>query len=145
MIKMGCDIHAFIEVKFGGAWHYYGELKVGRDYELFERMAGVRGYKSAAMLPPRGLPEDAGAMTVFIKNDWGSDGHSHSWFSAVEMEALDAWHKKRFLSHERPASVFTRQPETLYLFGNDIDSWWRWPRERPKGVEDIRLVFWFDN
>ncbi len=193
---MGCDIHAFLEVKIRApslevvlgrlqriaalsagtephandkihalctealedrsesAWQLYGEVDFSRDYELFEKMAGVRGERSAALAAPRGLPSDAGTMTRFQSDNWGGDGHSHSWLSSGEMQALDEWHKARPRIHSsrnadhegNPRSLYTHpHAENLYLFGNDIEAWWRWPKERPKHVLDIRLVFWFDN
>jgi len=142
---MGCDIHAFLEVRSrkSGDWLYYGEVDIGRYYELFERMAGVRGSVSNAMVQPRGLPVDLSPMTGLLREHWGGDGHSDSWLTAEEMAQLDKWYQVRGKASK---SLFVRDhAENLYLFGNDITSWWLYPSERPREIIDIRLVFWFDN
>lgn len=40
---MGCDIHLHQEVKINGEWHHYRLAEMPRNYEVFEKMAGVRG------------------------------------------------------------------------------------------------------
>lgn len=64
---MGCDIHCCIE--YASSWNSGGwrwdytrfacELNVGRDYDLFALMAGVRGEEGLIpVCEPKGLPED---------------------------------------------------------------------------------------
>jgi hypothetical protein len=70
---MGCDIHCCIEYASsrrsdGSRWDYTPfacELNVGRDYDLFALMAGVRGERGIIpVCEPKGLPEDV--STVFL-------------------------------------------------------------------------------
>jgi hypothetical protein len=67
---MGGDIHCCIEYApsrhpDGSRWDYIPfacELNVGRDYDLFALMAGVRGEEGIIPVrEPRGLPEDVSA------------------------------------------------------------------------------------
>ena len=134
---MGCDIHAHAEVKIKGKWEHYDQPEFQRDYELFERMAGVRGDVANAIVAPRGLPDDATALTRFDSERWGSDGHSHSWLSAQELYELAAWDKKRGYSD------FKRSWDQ-WLFGGNYSDFIKYPKDR-RGVEDVRFVFWFDN
>lgn len=62
---MGCDIHAFVEYRIRPegepdrrhSWSAFGgEINPGRNYWLFEIMAGVRGRN--ALFEPRGIPND---------------------------------------------------------------------------------------
>lgn len=70
---MGCDIHCCIEYASprrsdGSRWDYKPfarELNMGRDYDLFALMAGVRGEEGIVpVCEPKGLPE--GVSTVFL-------------------------------------------------------------------------------
>ena len=114
---MGCDIHAFFEVKIKGEWYCYDQPDIGRDYALFELMAGVRGDPYKAITPPKGLPKD---MSVVVKMEamrWVEDSHSASWLSRAELKEL----QKRLQE---------TVPEWLYFLCDH---------------KDIRLVFWFDS
>ena len=61
---MGCDIHMVMEYRAApGAedpapwwWAFGGVCNPGRDYSLFNRLAGVRGDVDGALIPARGLP-----------------------------------------------------------------------------------------
>ena len=61
---MGCDIHAFIEWRHAGDdsdWlSFGGECNPRRHYPFFDALAGARGELSAAIVPPRGIPDDLG-------------------------------------------------------------------------------------
>jgi hypothetical protein len=135
---MGCDIHAHAEVKINGTWHHYAMPEFHRDYDLFERMAGVRGSESEAIAPPRGIPDDATELTKYDAAHWGSDGHSHSWLNAQEISDLSDWDDKR------GNKGFDRSWER-YLFGNYYSGFTKYPQERPDGLDDVRFIFWFDN
>lgn len=147
---MGCDIHPIVEIKIGGAWTYYGEMGIGREYALFGRMAGVRDPTQKPIAAPRGVPADASALTKLIVSIYGSDGHTHSWLNADELRALDDWYAAN-LAPAPPFSGYQRSlfsgphGRCLYFFGNYLCDWWRDPSTRPEGVEDVRLVFFFDS
>lgn len=60
---MGCDIHVYPEYRDAkqSREHWYGfggRFNPGRDYEMFELLAGVRGKETAALIEPRGVPEN---------------------------------------------------------------------------------------
>ena len=138
---MGCDIHCHVEAKIKGQWHYVDELDIDRNYTLFGKMAGVRDKSIEPISKPKGLPEDMSFMTKFKSELWGEDGHSHSWLSAKEVDELEEWiHLDKILPLYKPLG---------YLFSNGFDGWIKFPndfeRVKKMGLEDFRLVFWFDN
>lgn len=139
---MGCDIHAFTEVKIRGVWHCHSVLSVPRTYRLFGRMAGVRNWDPAVapIALPRGLPDDISAVVRLYAVCWEGDAHSHSWLTASEAGAIESEHGGR-----KPGDP----PLFGYVFGNPIDTMVKYPddveRERDHGFEDARLVFFFDN
>lgn len=109
---MGCDIHNHIEylktINGENKWicgdyfmvnPYYEEgiddgekpLELvgfcnNRNYGLFSILAGVRNYSdNKPIAEPKGLPED---LSKEVKEDieyWGTDGHSHSYFTLKEL------------------------------------------------------------
>jgi len=144
---MGCDIHAHIEVKIEGYWYHYAQIDINRDYNLFSLMGNVRNVnpKEEGYIEPlsdnRGLPEDSTFLTRFDCNRWKTDAHSHSWLSAQELFFVCAWLEKGSFN-----TVERKIRDTFgYVFGNYINDFIRFPDDTPEGVEDIRLVFWFDN
>ena len=72
---MGCDIRMSIEVKIDDTWHYYGEANIKRNYELFSRLAGVRGTLEP-IAQPRGLPDDISPILVASAKRWEGDAHN---------------------------------------------------------------------
>lgn len=141
---MGCDIHAHIEIKVNGEWHHYSHPRIDRNYYLFTRMAGVRSGHIEDVEPisvPRGLPKDITFTTHFDAKRWGGDGHSHSWLSCKELAALVQWYDE-LQSGKNWISRMYR--ELGYLFGGDWD-FHQQPENYPKGLQDARIVFWFDN
>ena len=110
---MGCDIHVHIERKYErdgkvtwySADHYkynpyhfmYPEEECERelelvpvyrrrDYLLFSILCGVRNYTGVEpMDEPRGLPDNVSNVVATDSEWWGSDGHSHSWFTVKEL------------------------------------------------------------
>jgi len=137
---MGCDIHAFIEYAYDGETitnsFTDSELHIGRDYELFSLIAGVRGATSP-IVSPRGFPDECiknGDSSVFPSswcckekfNDYGVDAHSATWLTLDELKLVRASYIKNnlefsgstdrsilALSESKPAmnSIFT------YTFG----------------------------
>jgi hypothetical protein len=147
---MGCDIHAHMEVKINGQWHHAHMPPIRRSYDLFARMAGVRNANKGPgyiepIAQPRGLPEDATFITNFHSDYMGSDGHSHSWLNCEELSSLIEWYDAKRKEREPGKYVSPWEYETLgYLFGNGWDVK-KYPSDFPAGVEDTRIVFWFDN
>ena len=136
---MGCDIHAFLEVKIRGKWLLVNHPDVERNYHLFERMAGVRGDESRAIVPPRGLPKNVSPGTR-LHHEWQEgDAHSMSWLEMEELKKLERWTE----AHGYKWSYFT--DNFGYLLGNMIYNLKEYPENYPKEIKDVRLVFWFDN
>lgn len=142
---MGCDIHAHVEIKIDNQWHHYNHPSAARRYALFARMADVRNSGGIEPItPPRGLPEDATFTTRFdYAERWGSDAHSASWLSADEVAGLEDWMRGAGdLGY--PCAGYSIESDFGYIFGSGWEIS-KYPNDYPKGLEDVRLVFWFDN
>lgn len=134
---MGCDIHMVLERRVcDGKWvgvhnfPYYRTIKwhnfplaTDRNYDRFSALAGVRGEGPE----PRGVPDDASDLARLQIEEWGSDGHSHSWLPLKDAAAI-------FLSTERNLDDHARKYPTEHFFNVD-----------PASADSYRLVFWFDN
>lgn len=150
---MGCDIHWHAEIKINGKWEHYAHTYVARNYRLFELMAGVRGDEGNAVSPPKGLPNDCSAVTRLLYAKEEGDAHSMSWLSAAEIAGLEErWallhDHKMFKGRANITEIkndFEHSVFHCYLFGSSWASFALYPDERPKDVEDVRWVFWFDN
>lgn len=96
---MGCDIHAFAEVKTNGKWKFNKSINIDRNYDLFSILANVRnGYGFAGVktgegfVPisePKGVPCDASSKYLTKCLEWDGDGHSHSWLTLKEIKDFD--------------------------------------------------------
>ncbi len=113
---MGCDIHLYVERRENNKWlscdtwrqadeeaspdvPYGQEFYRSRNYGLFSILANVRngrgfagcdtgdGYNPISL--PRGLPGDVSPVVKAVSNQWGGDGHSHSWLTVSEIMAYD--------------------------------------------------------
>lgn len=143
---MGCDIHIFVERKNNeNRWvdsmiyenSVYGEgftplSDYERDYGLFATLAGVRGDNPIEY--PKGIPEDCSPEYRKLCEDWGDDGHSHSYFTLREL--LDAAPN---YSEYRKQSL-----DGFILHLNNIikmlDIW-----VNKEEMEKYRVCFFFDN
>ena len=130
---MGTDIHLHVELKINGRWEHYCSPNISRDYNLFAKMANVRN-EDREINPisiPKGLPNDLSVITSYdFLTNWEKDAHSISWFSFKEICELE-----KYLNDN---GTYLDTLFKCYLFGNAFD-------HLPKGVEDMRFVFWFDN
>lgn len=106
---MGCDIHLYVEKRTEKGWevlkgknplheNFKDEpefgirdwLYDGRNYSLFAILARVRNRSNLKPISePRGIPNDASPAILKEKEDWGSDGHSHSWYTFKELLDFD--------------------------------------------------------
>lgn len=80
----------------------------------------------------RGLPDDASMGVRVLSDDWGPDGHSHSWYALEEalpifMETYHPFEANKLLSDDPHVACWQ-------MFGVVHDA-----------AERYRLVFWFDN
>ena len=134
---MGCDIHAYVEKKIDGNWHMISEVSGDandRDYHFFARLCGVRSYDPDDHPAPKGLPNDVSFVCKHLSDEYGCDGHSHSYETA---ESFVRW--KRELQESRGSATQTSDPlEWLSwgILGYDIYE---------GDLENHRVVFWFDN
>lgn len=138
---MGCDIHLHTEFKSNGEWHHMNSVRMERDYDLFSYLCGVRGTEDAKPLiwkKNRGLPENISVVTQMDIDEWGDDGHDHNYLNAPEIMLLEEW-----LRVNRSEDFPERQ--WGYLFGVGWGGFTMYPEDRPKIVDDVRFVFWFDN
>lgn len=141
---MGCDIHMHSEIKIDGEWHHYSEMEGFRNYDIFNKMAGVRGFGSPdkPISEPRGLPEDVSPATR-LSSVWDGDVHSHSWLSLKEITDLCKWLREKSGTDR---DGFIEQRFFGYLHGGTLWSEALEEGELQKlGIEDARIVFWFDN
>ncbi len=77
------------------------EPTIDRNYLLFAVLANVRnsfgfagldaGDPIAFIDDPRGLPEDCSLEWKELVDQWGVDGHSHSYFTVAEIQDWDGW------------------------------------------------------
>ena len=99
---------------------------VGRDYALFNLLAGVRGgwgENIKTIDDPRGIPSDCSEEYQFTSDRMDSDGHSHSYLSANEI--LGNVDKDNFIS----------------MYNHAVEL-----KERADGNgNNARFVFFFDN
>jgi hypothetical protein len=152
--NMGCDIHLYAEVKKEGKWvnidkysknndfgEYEGEREFtiaredrfytgGRMYNLFAALCGVRDFEFSNTPPkisePKGLPDDVSAEVKLESDEYGSDGHSHSWNTLRELKEFD----------------WSSYGKTCDRFKQEVI-----PKMEAQGVpdEEIRIVYFFDN
>lgn len=129
---MGCDVRAVVEVRARGerAWHCRGLVEIHRNYGVFAMLAGVRGGAGRAIALPRGLPDD---LSIWAREFFEEDCslwrlHDVSWLSLGELRAA-AW---------------SGVPGGLE-FARGVLPYLEYQMEPGAGVEDVRLVFWFEN
>jgi hypothetical protein len=132
---MGCDIHFCIEKKINNKWVMVcrdnGLDRAGsRNYIRFGKLAGVRTEGP----DPKGIPDDISESSKLFIDEWGEDGHSHSYLPITEAAKI-------FLETEWPETLaemgeWARANPASYFF--DLEDY-RGP------LSDYRLVFFFDN
>lgn len=128
---MGCDIHGTVEKKVGDRWVmvdrlHYSHPTTRRNYERFAALAGVRGDGPE----PKGIPPDVSESTKLYIEEWGVDGHTHSFLDLVDAARL-------FLNTDhlgKEIGKYEKEYPISHYF--DVD-------EANPG--EYRLVFWFDN
>lgn len=168
---MGCDIHMHVEFK-SPKWtddnkdwkcgdyftitdptdpncepEYVG-LYEHRNYDLFAVLAGVRAYGDFECISsPKGLPDDVTEYVEKAYEEWGWDAHSTSYLTMREIV--------EFHNNVKPMNGFggdileplierlVRRADELYIL-YDFEVKDPTPSALRK-MEDIRIVFWFDN
>jgi hypothetical protein len=137
---MGCDIHSFLEYESCGEWHLYGEVHSGRNYAFFGLLSEVRGEGPAhfELISNDAAERDfAETMSPEIRDSWRQgvgDWHSLSVGGIEQLEALRE-------------TAETLDKETLGYVLQRVDLWLKVLRsvQKQMGVEDVRVVAWYDN
>jgi len=152
---MGCDIHMVVERKWGGVWCGVGAVVArtppleqlasshewyawpaakNRNYELFSKLAGVRGPGPE----PRGLPDDVSYLALAELEVWGEDAHSQSWGLLTEVLPIF----KEELVGELVLARFKDRTLSDQAFAEAI---FEVPIDHDEDLHNYRLVYWFDN
>lgn len=133
---MGCDIHVYVEYKLqrglgsGEARWWSGIIRnpyMPRDYQLFNRLAGVRG-ETAPLVPLRGFPIDSHHTDAWDDFHDGNgvaelDWHSATWLTPTEFaNAVDGVINPDIVYQAVLALCRTLEREY-----------------------EVRLIMWFDN
>lgn len=149
---MGCDIHTFREKKINGTWlsddeweresyegtesfyvDYYKAITRERNYNYFGLIANVRrGYNNS--FEPKGLPNGVSDMVQKQSDHWGEDGHSHSQLDLEDVKVLIT-RAMTDVDIAEDAKYIIPSLQKLKAYLEDL----------PEGVEEKRVVFWFDN
>jgi hypothetical protein len=151
---MGCDIHMVVEKQLTPDWwvtvntmtphhkNLYGQKAEGilggwssptaisRNYRRFAALAGVRGDGPE----PRGYAPNLSETALYLIEQYGADGHSHSWLPMTDAIKIfsdtEAWPPP---DEDGEISGEQKYPAS-YFFGVEDEE-----------VEKYRVVFWFDN
>ncbi len=162
---MGCDIHIYPEYQIHGGWSSLAtNVNPGRDYELFTKLAGVRGDPKEALIPPRGVPADRSLMTkwgdeLFINDETVNSEGCCSRASAERWVAQDIsqWVDDRKASVTDPdhhtrswlsTAEFRQALESPSAYGEPRVEYWgllAMLEEVQRRGHETRIVFWFDN
>lgn len=148
---MGCDIHIFLERKnqdncwvdsmiyehdrYENGFQPLSEMP--RNYTLFATLAGVRGYDP--IVYPKGIPEDCSQEYKKLCDDWGSDGHSHSYFTLREL--LNAEQKCKIEDRKSSLNEFILHLKSIIK----IVDYWLNDERIEENAERYRVCFFFDN
>jgi len=166
---MGADIHTYIERKMpSGNWAFMANLDCvlyskalwssdtpkfvhgfyvvnSRNYELFARLASVRGDGR----DPQGLPEDVSEMVQMYADGWAGDGHSHSWLSASDF--ADDYYGVQAIESGEEEPMTEYHQNTLKVDKNYAVLQFLQEMCGVSGIGEVtqanefRFVFWFDN
>lgn len=136
---MGCDIHTIIEKRVAGKWitvkiPHHSQPCESRFYHRFNLLcSGVRGDGSDN--PALGVPADASETANYLIDEYGSDGHSHSYMDLAKASAICLQSDKDAPGYK--ISEYAEKYPESYYFGIDDE----------EGVKrgQYRVVFWFDN
>jgi hypothetical protein len=163
---MGADIHLFAEKKLrnnewatvqtfspinkkalglestGGYLGWLFFIVEGRNYQLFAKLAGVRGNGPQA----KGVPDDASPLYREYVDSWRNDGHSHSWCTAAEFitRFIDTLDKDDPIVKAYAGWVLEVGHGNAVLTFLDNYCGIRINEGRDK-ADDYRFVFFFDN
>lgn len=159
---MGCDIHPFLEAKFGGKWMCLGSLISHRNYGLFGKLSGVRREEEKQFFDlVSKLPSGVSKEIRDEFDDWGSDAHSLTVCSHEDLQRFCSMHRPTLSKKEFEEMSKARSNKKLLDKILDADEmkwqkWWgsagycvEWLEMMGKlieaGAEDARVILWYDN
>lgn len=162
---MGCDIHMYPEYRKVGRDHWQSlarRMNPGRDYDLFNKIAGLRG-DGEPVLPVRGMPANPSMMTkweneLFISDEGGEEccttKQAEQWITSGSSQYVDErkksvthpdWHSHTWLT----SAEFRQILELPREIGWNIDvAYWgllAMLEEIDRRAQETRIVIWFDN
>lgn len=168
--EMGCDIHAFAEVKRDGKWESSGAVfpldDLGqrwekrshtespfdwRSYGMFGFLADVRNYSRVPCIqkPIDELPKDASSFVVEAYGDGGY--HSLNVLTAKQLLAYDydALFEDRRCVRDRNGAALAAEGEGEMVTMRDfLGGHFFRDLEILKSLgepDEVRVIFWFDN
>lgn len=148
---MGCDIHAFTEVRNPetNTWrpakpekfdlYDDGRMRIEqspwirRNYLLFGLLADEVRISFDFSFPQQGLPDDISEEVDEVHTDWKDDAHSHSYLTRAELET------------KLIELLITPKSEGVDYCTQALSALLKQLPEPPEDHNDQRLVFWFDN
>jgi hypothetical protein len=126
-------------------WPWLWSYATTRNYRLFGEICdGVRG-ESSLGYTERGVPDDVSDLARMKIEDYGDDGHSHSWLYVPEF--LAAWGRVH-ASPEKQAEedVKNLAGEIAYVSYTPVVTMVLDEANiTPETARDYRIVFFFDN
>lgn len=139
---MGCDIHAVLEVKVDKKWVGLTQPNFQRNYGFFSAMAGVRAERreDLVLYKAKGLPSDMSELSMLVVGWWDGDGHSHSYLTAIEITLL-----LEFCDLKDILGDYYLHNAGFYVNGGCPSDFIKYREVSPSNVQDVRLVFFFDN
>ena len=101
---MGCDIHAWLEIRYDNQWSTPDSkaLDLDRAYDTFGLFFGVRNQANVSPVAERrGFPRDASALVCQEYQKWSDDAHSASWLTWADVESMDRERVSARFAHPR--------------------------------------------
>ena len=171
---MGCDIHCYVEFRqkkevhddWSKRWSSFGgRINPGRNYELFTRLSGVRGY-TEKFIANSGLPEDiayAAQHDNQLYIDYNGDAGARGYSGAVTPENAARWidsHQSRYIKNHEGKNAHVTNPDwhshgwvtpaqlSKALRGMLSIEWkaiLAAMKSLEKSNQEVRMVFWYDN
>lgn len=154
---MGCDIHSFAERrnKETNKWEVVRECMTlddfdkkwykkekgdspfdWRHYSMFGFLAGVRDQTIEPINEPRDIPEDVSQEVLTEYDYWQDNAHSASWLSLRELVEFD--YDKNCTGEEYISESYREMLNDLFFVHlEDLKAL--------GDLDDVRVVFWFDN
>ena len=138
---MGCDVHPYVEFFSNGEWKYYGQVASQRNYYFFGLLSNVRGegpQHFAVMANDAAESDLSETMSKEVREAWEQgvgDWHTLSVGGVDERhDMMDTLAEET--DTDSKAHTVPRVKEWLKVLTS---------LKRMRGVEDARIVLWYDN